>query len=285
MEFDAWHLWLIAALIFFIAEIFMPTFLMVSIGIGCILSFTGAIFSESIIFHLSLFSIGTTAGFFGIRPVLIKYAYTTDQEVKTNVFGLVGKIGKVIETINSSLNTGCVAVDGDTWKAVTLDDSVVEVGDKVEIVEVNSIILTVQTVPSKTNSQKQDTMRQASATDSNSSNHLLVKVGNRSQLISFASIYCLNSNHKNTFLISNEGREYVLDESLDSLMFKLSGSSFFRANRQYIISLDCIKEIKPAGNGKLKIILQDKLASSLPANITVSRLKSAAFRRWLKQQC
>ena len=83
MEFEIWHYWILAAIFFFLLEIFVPSFLMASIGCGCILAFLGALLNAPLTFQLSLFILGTIAGFVGVKPIMIKYAYRK-KALKTN---------------------------------------------------------------------------------------------------------------------------------------------------------------------------------------------------------
>jgi membrane protein implicated in regulation of membrane protease activity len=50
----------------------------------------------------------------------------------------------VSERVYSEHHTGRVAIDGDDWKAVSVDGSVIEKGQSVEIIKLDSIIVTVR---------------------------------------------------------------------------------------------------------------------------------------------
>ena len=75
---------------------------------------------------------------------MLKYAHKKSIKVKTNVDALVGKNGRVSITIDNSKNEGRVSVDGDDWKAESNTDTIINVGEKVEIIKINSTILTVK---------------------------------------------------------------------------------------------------------------------------------------------
>jgi len=144
MEFEIVHIWLIATVVFFILEIFVPSFVMASIAIGCLLGAFGAWVNGGIPLQLFLFSIGGIVSFFTIRPLMLKYAYKNTSNIKTNVEAIVGRIATVSETIDSSASTGRVILDGDDWKAKSLDNIVIEKEKSVEIIKVESIILYVK---------------------------------------------------------------------------------------------------------------------------------------------
>ena len=63
---------------------------------------------------------------------------------------MIGKTAVVIEEINEKHGTGLVKLDGDIWKAKTAEEnSIIEVNSKVEILNINSIVLTVKLINSK----------------------------------------------------------------------------------------------------------------------------------------
>ena len=66
------------------------------------------------------------------------------KDVKTNADAIIGRKGVVSERVDSEHHTGRVAIDGDDWKAVSVDGSVIEKGQSVEIIKLDSIIVTVR---------------------------------------------------------------------------------------------------------------------------------------------
>jgi membrane protein implicated in regulation of membrane protease activity len=77
---------------------------------------------------------------------MLKYAHKKSQHVKTNADALVGKIGRVSVTIDGAKNTGRVSLDGDDWKAETENGVIINTGEKVEIVKVDSTVLIVKPI-------------------------------------------------------------------------------------------------------------------------------------------
>jgi membrane protein implicated in regulation of membrane protease activity len=70
--------------------------------------------------------------------------YKTSNDVKTNAEALIGRRAIATERIEGELHPGRVKVDGDDWKAISLDNETIEVGDAVEITAIDSIIVTVK---------------------------------------------------------------------------------------------------------------------------------------------
>ena len=139
-----WENWIYAGIILLILEIFTPGFVVACIGIGALTTSVFAYFDASISIQLLVFSLATLFSFLGLRPYALKYLYSAEGDVKTNADSLIGKKGIVKETINNDLNKGRVAIYGDNWKAKSLDNSIIEKGDSVEVVNMESTILIVK---------------------------------------------------------------------------------------------------------------------------------------------
>lgn len=145
MEQVIWYTWIIVAVLLFIIEIFIPTFLAASLAIGCIAAGIFSFLDFGLEIQLIAFSAGTLISFFSVRPFMIRYAHPKNTRT-TNVDALVGKTGNVLVTIDNSLNKGRVLVEGDDWKAETENDEVINEGERVEIVRINSTILIVKRI-------------------------------------------------------------------------------------------------------------------------------------------
>ncbi|MDX1285025.1 MAG: NfeD family protein, partial [Draconibacterium sp.] len=239
--------------------------------------FLGSLFGGSIAVQLVLFIIGTTAGFIGIKPLMKKYAYRK-KALKTNASGLIGRIGKVIEEINEDNSSGCVAIDGDQWKSITLKNDVIPVGEKVRVINIESIVLTVEPLD-ENHPQKNSEIE---IPEKKEKERLTLKLGNKTFFVGFDEIAFLYSSDKITHIVTNEGKQYIHDMSLDGLDTELPAEMFYRANRQFILTRNVISEIRPAQNGKLKVLLN--VSNGFPNSISVSRLKAAAFREWMKNR-
>ena len=83
--------------------------------------------------------------FFTIRPLLMKRMWHT-PEIRTNVEALVGQRGKVTQDFDPGLRLGRVAAAGDDWRAESVNDRALRVGDLIEVVRVESNTLIVKPV-------------------------------------------------------------------------------------------------------------------------------------------
>ncbi len=135
---EAWHMWVIAGLLLWVFEIFLPSlFVLGVLGTSCLIVAPYAIIDESFKMQLLIFAIATAVMALGIRPLIMKHFYRREGNVKTNVDFLIGKSVLVTEDIDSVSETGRVKIEGELWRAVTSDESVVSVGQKVTILKVD----------------------------------------------------------------------------------------------------------------------------------------------------
>ena len=278
MEFEVWHYWIIAAFTFFVLEVFIPGFILGSMGLGSILAALSAALGLPMWVDILLATIGFFSGILLLKPMLKKFEKPSN--VKTNADGLIGRVGKVIETIDLASGTGVVRIDGDDWKAVSVDFSIVEKNTVVEVTALESIVLSVRPVV-KTQPIQPPVIEKPVAEVLKERKGIIVTVGNRKEIFQHTDIMCFYSSQKVTYIVTNEGKQFVLDESLEKLEESINGEYFFRANRQFIISPKLIKEYKAEESGKL-IVSINSLAD-LPLSISVSRLKSHAFRKWISK--
>ena len=140
-----WQIWLLIAAVFVVIEIFTSGFAVACFSVGCVFGAILAACDMSLTWQVVAFAIGTFLAFILIRPVVMKYLdkKTNDNHVKTNMDNIIGKTAVVTERIEEG-GHGRVKIDGDDWKAQTDNGTAVEVGEKVQIVSYESIILTVK---------------------------------------------------------------------------------------------------------------------------------------------
>ena len=77
-------------------------------------------------------------------------------------------------------------------------------------------------------------------------------------------------------LVSMSGKSYYMSQTLDDLLTQLDPQTFFRANRQFIISRDAVKDVSIWFGNKLAI----NLIMETPEKIVVSKARVAEFKHW-----
>lgn len=80
-----------------------------------------------------------------------------------------------------------------------------------------------------------------------------------------------------TYVVCFDGKRSTTNMSLDDMYGNLSTALFFRANRQFIISITAIDKIIKYGKSQLKIVLQSETSEE----IIISKNKAAEFKQWL----
>ena len=70
-----------------------------------------------------------------------------------------------------------------------------------------------------------------------------VKVGQHLKLINIEEIECFYSENKGTYLYTSEGRNYLLDTTLELLEQELEPQTFFRISRKYFVNINAIKDM------------------------------------------
>lgn len=108
-------------------------------------------------------------------------------------------------------------------------------------------------------------------------NRFVIKVGERLVAIETENVHFFYSAEKATFLQTDEGKKYVLDESLDKLESLMNPKQFFRISRKYLISYASIKETRSYSSSRYKLILQN----SDDDDVLVSRDRTNGFKDWL----
>ena len=139
---QAYYIWLIVAIILVIVEILTAGFGVICFAIGAAFSALVSALGGSFTWQVVVFVVVSLLAFIFLRPVVIRFLDKKSKDVKTNADALVGRKGVVSECIDAENHTGRVAIDGDDWKAVSEDGSVIEKGADVEIIKLDSIIVT-----------------------------------------------------------------------------------------------------------------------------------------------
>lgn len=104
-----------------------------------------------------------------------------------------------------------------------------------------------------------------------------VKVGQHLKLVDVDEIECIYSENKGTYLHTNQGRNYLLDITLEQLQYELEPDMFFRINRKFYVNINAIKDMISYTNSRLQI----KLNNYKEQDIIVARERVKDFKNWL----
>lgn len=104
------------------------------------------------------------------------------------------------------------------------------------------------------------------------------RVGQHIKIINADEIECFYSENKGTYAFTQEGRNYLLDVTLENLEDELEPEIFFRVSRKFYVNISHIKDIISYTNSRLKITLN----RFNEQEIIVSRERVRDFKLWLE---
>ena len=104
-----------------------------------------------------------------------------------------------------------------------------------------------------------------------------VKVGQHLKLINIDEIECFYSENKGTYAFTLEGRNYLLDTTLEQLEDELEPHKFFRISRKFYVNVNAIKDMVSYTNSRLQI----KLNTYNEQDVIVARERVKDFKEWL----
>lgn len=143
-----WWLWLIAAGVFFVLEIFTVGFFIFWLGIAALLAMIVSFITPSVAIQTLVFVIASAILIFFTRPLVNKLLKTDKKGgLSTNVYRLIGKKGVVIEDIDSLSCTGKVKVAGELWSAIS--DSSIPKGTHIMVMGIDGVKLKVEMIKDK----------------------------------------------------------------------------------------------------------------------------------------
>ena len=106
----------------------------------------------------------------------------------------------------------------------------------------------------------------------------LVKFGNKMKTIVVQDVAFFMADDKILFGYTLEGDQVVIDDTLSSLMPKLSPQNFFQINRKFIININAIQEMVKIARGRIRLHMN---AQPNDLEIVVSEDRSTDFQNWL----
>jgi len=106
----------------------------------------------------------------------------------------------------------------------------------------------------------------------------LVKVGTHLRVVETKDVLYFYSLQKGTYLKLNDGKDYLLDNSLEQVEEVVDNSAFFRINRKYLVSLISITDVMTYSNSRFKL----KVQHPIDDEFLVAREKVKEFKDWLE---
>ena len=159
---EAWHWWILIALVLLIGEAFVPGLVLGSLAIGAITGGLASVMTDFWEYQLIAASAGSLVSLVFLRPIAMR-TWFSGESVATGVDALPGRTVRITSAFDPSTGRGRGRVDGDDWLIefpqnwtgrraegqVNLNDSMDhKVGDELEILRVDSNVLIVVPVTS-----------------------------------------------------------------------------------------------------------------------------------------
>jgi membrane protein implicated in regulation of membrane protease activity len=140
--------WLVAAVLLSVAEMFTAGFFMLPFGIGAAVAAVLAYFEIALVWQW--------VAFVGLSSLLLftlrRFSDRMTHEAPMKVAGdrLIGRIGVTTEDIDPGSGTGRVRVDREEWRADASGDISIPMGASISVVAVEGAHLVVEPAPVKT---------------------------------------------------------------------------------------------------------------------------------------
>ena len=109
---------------------------------------------------------------------------------------------------------------------------------------------------------------------------LLIMLADKFYPLPVEEILYFYTAHEKVTAYTFDGKQHPVDRTLDALGEQLDERLFFRANRQFIISRNAIKDIDLWFGSRLSV----NLTLAVPERIIISKTKTPIFKKWILRE-
>lgn len=135
MAVEIWVIWLVAAVVLGVAEIFTLTAALGLLGGAALITSAAAAIGLPVPLQFVVFAVASVAGIVLLRPVARRHL-TAPPSRAFGVDALVGQPGYVLEEVTG--RNGRIRIGGEEWSARTFDDSlVIPAGARVDVLQID----------------------------------------------------------------------------------------------------------------------------------------------------
>jgi membrane protein implicated in regulation of membrane protease activity len=142
VEPSAWHLWVIAGLVFGGLEIKLSNFVMLWFGVGAIATAVGAALGLPLNGQLLLFTASSVGLFAASRTLFRKVFMHNTHGLRHGAEAMVGGEAFVVDALPDS-GTGTVRINGELWSARSMEGAVAA-GETVQVESLDGLKLNVR---------------------------------------------------------------------------------------------------------------------------------------------
>ncbi len=141
---STWQLWLVGAVLLLLGEMFVTSgFFLTCVAIGALAAMVVSFLPVGFVVQILTLAVVTLFSAVAVRPFLLARLKLRGGGLRTNVDALIGKSGIVTERIDPTTGKGRVVVAGEDWRGATIDDTVLEPGTKIMVIQVDGTTLQV----------------------------------------------------------------------------------------------------------------------------------------------
>ena len=131
---EEWVLWMVAAGLFAVGEIFTMGFFLAPVAIAAVMAAAAALLGAGLALQVVVFILIAAASLAILRPVARGHLRTPAQ-LRTGTAALVGQPATVLERVDGE--GGSVKLAGEVWSARSFDeDMAFEPGQRVEVLKI-----------------------------------------------------------------------------------------------------------------------------------------------------
>ena len=134
--------WLRAIVFFGVVEGVTAGLVSIWFVLGAAAALIAALLNAALAVQFAVFLIVSALALVATRPLVKKLR--AGKPVPTNLDRVIGAVGRVTETVDNSIASGAVYVDGKTWTARSADGSILPKGQMVRIVKMEGVKLFVE---------------------------------------------------------------------------------------------------------------------------------------------
>ncbi len=131
-----WLIWIIIGAALILAEIFSASFFAGPIGLGCLIAAIMAKAGFSVSWQLMSFGSSSILLLLIVRPIWKKMMDNNPKDLESGVDRYEGKSGTITETVDPDSGDGRVKIGGESWRAISDKNIVIEAGSRVTVLRV-----------------------------------------------------------------------------------------------------------------------------------------------------
>lgn len=106
---------------------------------------------------------------------------------------------------------------------------------------------------------------------------ILVPLRDKLIPVSLDTVACFYTTNRHTLVCQKDGTQYAYAKTLEQIMTLLDPSRFIRANKQYIVARDSVREITVWFDSRLLVTL----TVDTPEPVYISKNRTAEFKAWI----